>query len=254
MKSQIKINMKTIIAKLHGPSSVLLLILLITITGGSSPASGGALSQVALPSDQGEANALTKSVEIAWSDARGETQKTTAKIVVLPSNGAIWIGRPASHVVAAGDRLVGVHTASGGILVVRVSTNKLSLPASTQTNEVDEAISNHLKSVTGEGIGWLPTDKEVGLREFVGLSALMGLNRADVPCAPTLTGTTLQRSNLVVTMKSAVAKELVVTLDEEMTPLRATVDGVVTFERGIRKPASLQEELREVDRKGLEKR
>lgn len=201
---------------------------------------------LSLPSMSGAAAVMTKQLSVAVPDAHGEDGSRQVLVAYSPTNRTVWMGTPDNHLVVMDDRLVGfkaTSAATGGFLLVRVSTNRLAAGVS-DTAGLDSAILNHLKSVNAEDMVWSRADRRISLCDYVGRSALMDLNRADIGDVPVVTATAIQGSNVVVSMKSYVGKEIVITFDELLSPLVAKVNGLIMFERGVKRPPSLADELR----------
>jgi len=188
---------------------------------------------------------LSKICGLKWKAAQGREQTRQALVAVSPKNGVVWVGLPGSQLVEMEGAIIGMVTLHD-TLVVRVSTNRLSSWRGTEKLETLETdMEAYVTQLDGQSVTpSASNDKRIRLRDIFGLKALKDLRNAAPPESPQLIRTSLAERAIVLRMKSGIGKILILTLDEQLHPLKGVVDDKITFESGKTHPPSLVEELR----------
>jgi hypothetical protein len=159
------------------------------------------------------------------------------RVVFCRTNGAAFVGHFESQVFLVGSNMVGIWTlygGGGGVLYLRGSTNRLSL-AEIRANP-EATAERFVKSQDHAWLRWARTDRALNLHPYFGGNALFDMRRADAPPPPSITSASFEGSLLVLKMRSSVGKDLVLALDADLKPVRATVDGKVTFDGDKNRP------------------
>jgi hypothetical protein len=218
------------------------------ITVGASPQlvdSKSALREIRLLSPKGNVGGFTKDVEVSWRTASGRSEKRDAQVVVSSDSGTIWVGLPNSYCLVLGDLIYGFTPLGGGMLVCRVSTNRIDV--ARQTNEaaaVADKIGGYLQNMNEEDITPNRKDVEIPLERIVGHSALMDLDSAEAARPPSILGAEFLGERIVIMLKSSVGKIIRLVLSRQLEPVSAQVDGETVFEKGKKAPPTIEEEFR----------
>jgi len=208
--------------------------------------SKGALQEVSLQSRKLPVNGLTKHVELPWKTPSGKIEKRIAQVVIVPENGIIWVGLPNSHCLVVGDSIWGFSTLHAGILLCRVSTNKLDIAGqlNDDVKTIGAKLNGYLRNVDGQDITLNPKDTEIALDRIVGLGALMDLNRAEAAPPPTILRAEFLGEEIAITLRSGIGRIIRLVLSRARDPISAQVDGKIVFEKGRTPAPTIEQEFK----------
>lgn len=201
--------------------------------------------EITISCAHGEQRGLHKVALLPCKDAKDNIFTREAQVILVPDTGFVWVGLPNSRCFLLNSSIIGVTplgSPEGGNLLVRVSTNKIV--NFNTINTMRKQLDDYLNSLTGESIVPAITDKRIVLSQYFGRSALINLDRSDGAKPVQIISLTIQDKQIVISMKSSLEKKLVLTLDEQLNPLKGVVDDQITFELGRINPPSLVDELR----------
>lgn len=204
--------------------------------------------EIIVPSAHGGHRGLRKIAVLPCKGAKGAVFTREAQVVLVPETGCVWVGLPNSQCFLLNSSVLGITPLGGpdgGNLLVRISTNKLaSLDKTAKTDTIRKHLDNYLDSVNGESVTPTAADKSIPLSQLFGRSALMNLDRSDGAKPVQILSVDVNNTEIDIKMKSDLGTILALTLDNELNPVKATVNDRTTFEPGKIQPPSLIEELR----------
>lgn len=207
--------------------------------------SKGAIREVFLPSPKGHVRAFTKDVRFLSKTARGETEARDALLVISPQSGTVWVGPLKSHCLVVDDSILGFFTLHGGLLVCRMSTNRIDLTGQTNgVGAIEARLGNYLRNLDAQDIIVGSRDREISLAQVVGYGALMDLDRAEGARAATIMSVESDGELIIISLKSGVGKIIRLALDRNFNPVSAHVDDKTVFEKGNMPPPTVEEEFK----------
>lgn len=189
-------------------------------------------SLIQLPSPSGNIEAIMQTAPFSWWDLKGRKYLSEVQLLFVPTNGFIWcrIHAPGTRFFLLKDRLVGVFPMTGGTLLFRQSSEKIcGQDKVIQETTSQDYFKKYIEAYKSRADS-ANDDKRVPL-EFH-LLPLGVLGRKDVaypPKAPNITAIAINNTNVLISMKTEMGKEVIVTFNEHLDPIAADVDGEKVF-------------------------
>ena len=196
----------------------------------ASPADGPILEEAhetVLEANGGKVRALAYTQIVTFKDAQGRPVPTPVRGVAVFTNNLLWIGAPTPNVVVLPKKVVGVYVVGNGGLYLGVSSNVFT-PKGTRPQAAD--LAAFLRNTAERVFGQAKDDTRISLRDLVGDENLGDMRLAIIP-EPAIKAVSVQGQEIVVTLKSANDKVIVLIVNEGLQPVRASVDGKVVWEK-----------------------
>jgi len=198
-----------------------------------------ARTELLVPSAKGDVKAYTQTAPFTWKDVSGRDNGGEMQFVFVPTNNLVWCrlkdALHPTHFFLLGNNLVGVISSEGSILRFRQSTEKAVDAAkvfepTTLQGYYQKCVEQWNTRYDDQREG----DKYLDLeRNIVGRGVMGRLDVAYIYRPANITGITVSPSNVVISMITAeVNKAVVLTLDYNLDPIAATVDGKQVFPKG----------------------
>lgn len=181
-----------------------------------------AIDEITVVSEQGYAKALARHSPLGgWTN---RPDRIPTQIVVVKNS--LWLGPACERLFVVKEKIVGVHAGPAAKLCFSTfSTNGVS---ATDFND-DKRLKNNIEEYQ-KNSGWSPCwEKDLRLKNIVPPDAL---GRSDVACPPQpvqITDVMVEKYNIVISMISEIGKRIVITLNQELEPIQASVDGQRVF-------------------------
>ena len=175
----------------------------------------------------GKLRAFSCTQTVPFTDEDGHTRPKVLSALVVLTNHLVWIGPPTTNLVVLSDRIVAFNVVGGEFLHVGIADDVLT---NTQVIIRPSDLTPFLKANAGLSLKSWKAGTEMNLASLVGEENLGDMRLAIIP-EPAIKAVFVQGQEIVVTLKSANDKVIVLILNEGLQPVRASVDGKVVWEK-----------------------
>ena len=183
--------------------------------------------EVWLEAPGGKLKALFCTQIVPFTDETGRTElKALAALLVL-TNDLVWVGDPTTNLVVWSNRIVDFQAIGGGYLHLGIGSDVLT---NSEPITRPRDLVGFLQKNSGLSLKSRKAGTEINLRSLVGWENLGDADLAMIP-NPTIKAVCVQGLEIVVTLKSANDKAILLILNEGLQPVRASVDGKVVWEK-----------------------
>lgn len=189
-------------------------------------------SLIQLPSLSDNIEAIMQTAPFSWWDLKGRKYSYEVQLLFVPTNGFVWcrLHLPRTHFFLLNDRLVGVSSLPGGNLLFRQSSGKISgqdkvIPEPTSQDYFKKYIEAYKSRADSAD-----DDKRIHLDSCVLPVGVLGRKEvAYPPRAPDITAITMNNSNVLISMKTEMGKDVIIAFNEHLDAVAADVDGEKVF-------------------------
>jgi len=181
-----------------------------------------AIEEITIVSEKGHTKALARySPPGGWTN---RPDRIPTQIVVVKNS--LWLGTACEKLFVLKGKIVGVHAGPAAKLCFSTFlTNGINLTDFNDEKMLEQNIEKYQKRR-----GWAPFwEKNLRLNNIVPLDALGRSDVAYPPHAVQITVVTVEKSNIVISMTSEIGKRIVVTLNQNLEPVEASVNGEKVF-------------------------